>query len=76
MKVTVPFKALSLAPKKIVTATVLSAPEFLLISLGRITLAHLVLYPESPRFTTSHFLKQTHVSERTPHPTRTKLEKF
>lgn len=50
------FKALSLAPKKIVTATVLSAPALSVISLGKINLAHLVLYPESPRFTTSHFL--------------------
>lgn len=60
MEATVPFKALSLAPKKIVTATVLSAAALLPISLGRMSLAHLVLYPENPRFTTSHFLKQTH----------------
>lgn len=67
MEATVPFKALSLAPKKIVTATVLSAAAPPAISLGRISLAHLLLYPENPRFTTSHFLKQTHSVE-TPQP--------
>lgn len=62
---TLPFKALSLAPKKMVTATILSALVLSVISLGRINLAHLVLYPDIPRFTTSHFLKQRHISERT-----------
>lgn len=75
-QVTVPFKALSLAPKKIVTATVLSAPVLLVISLGRISLAHLVLYPENPRFTTSHFLKQKHISKRTPEQNLGKSEPF
>lgn len=71
-------KALSLAPKKMVTATVLSALALLVISLGRINLAHLVLYPESPRFTTSHFLKQRHISKRTslPCPAEQNLASF
>lgn len=38
-----PFSALSLAPKKTVTATGLSEPSLFLRSLGRIMLAHLVL---------------------------------
>lgn len=42
-QVAVPLSALSLAPKKIVTATGLSSPLPFLTSLGRIILAHLVL---------------------------------
>lgn len=60
-KCIVPSSAQSLAPKNTVTATMLlSALFWLLRRRGRIILAHLELYPDSPLFTTSHFLKTTH----------------
>lgn len=58
---TLPSSEQSLAPKKTVTAAILVSPEFwLLIRRGRIILAHLELYPDSPLFTTSHFLQTNH----------------
>ena len=58
LKWSVPSSAQSLAPKNTVTAAMLvSAVFWQLIRRGRIILAHLELYPDSPLFTTSHFLK-------------------
>lgn len=49
-----PSKAQSLAPKKTVTAAI-GASEMGTMR-GSTILAHLVLYPDKPLFTTSHFL--------------------
>lgn len=56
-QLSVPSSEQSLAPKNTVTAAILVSAVFgLLIRRGRIILAHLELYPDSPLFTTSHFL--------------------
>lgn len=54
----VPSSAQSLDPKKTVTADMLLSAEFWqLMRRGRMILAHLELYPDSPLLTTSHFLQ-------------------
>lgn len=52
--IVLPSKAQSLAPKKTVTAAI-GASEMGTMR-GSTILAHLVLYPDKPLFTTSHFL--------------------
>lgn len=57
-QLSVPSSEQSLAPKNTVTAAILVSAAFgQLIRRGRIILAHLELYPDSPLFTTSHFLR-------------------
>lgn len=57
-QLSVPSSEQSLAPKNTVTAAILVSAVFgQLIRRGRIILAHLELYPDSPLFTTSHFLR-------------------